>query len=81
MLGSGDPESGSVQEILRFQAHTMRMMYQLIGAALQARGSSDHPRDYLCFFCLGNREAPCAPIPRRSLSQFLERITPGHTLQ
>lgn len=52
----GDPESGSVQEILRFQTHTMRMMYGLIGQALRARGATEHPRDYLNFFCLGNRE-------------------------
>ena len=50
-------ETNSVQEILCFQTHTIRMMYGLIGQALKAKGSSDHPRDYLNFFCLGNREA------------------------
>lgn len=46
-----------MQEILRFQAHTIRMMYGLIGDALRAKGSSEHPLNYLMFFCLGNREA------------------------
>ena len=46
-----------MQEILCFQTHTIRMMYGLIGQALKAKGSTDHPRDYLNFFCLGNREA------------------------
>ena len=32
------------------------MMYSLIGEALKARGMTEHPRDYLNFFCLGNRE-------------------------
>ena len=48
-----------MQEILAWQTHTLRMMYGLIGEALKARGSPDHPRDYLNFFCLGNREALC----------------------
>ncbi|CAL8469780.1 g9322 [Coccomyxa elongata] len=65
MYSEGDPESGSVQEILRFQTHTMRMMYGLIGQALEARRSAEHPRDYLNFFCLGNRETqlPSDPVP------------------
>ena len=57
VLPAGDPESNSVQEILAFQTHTIRMMYGLIGDALKAKGSPGHPRDYLNFFCLGNREA------------------------
>jgi hypothetical protein len=60
VASAGDPESASVQEILRFQAHTMRMMYGLIGHALTQRGMSAHPREYLTFFCLGNRETSCA---------------------
>jgi len=58
-LAAGDPESSSVQEILAWQTHTVRMMYRLIGDALKAKGSPDHPRDYLNFFCLGNRETKC----------------------
>ncbi len=49
-----------MQEILTFQTHTIRMMYKLIGDALKAHGSPNHPRDYLNFFCLGNRETKCA---------------------
>ena len=60
MVPAGDPESNSVQEILAFQTHTIRMMYGLIGDALKAKASPDHPRDYLNFFCLGNREAKYA---------------------
>ena len=62
-LCPGDPETNSVQEILCFQTHTIRMMYGFIGQALKAKGSSDHPRDYLNFFCLGNREAKSVAFP------------------
>ena len=48
-----------MQEILAWQTHTIRMMYGLIGEALKAKDSPAHPRDYLNFFCLGNREALC----------------------
>ena len=66
---AGDPESGSVQEILLYQNRTMRMMYSLIGEALKAKGATGaHPRDYLNFFCLGNREARSAPPPVVSLT-------------
>jgi phospholipase D1/2 len=57
---AGNPESNSVQEILAWQTYTIRMMYGLVGEALKAKGSTEHPRDYLNFFCLGNREGPCA---------------------
>ncbi|CAL5229046.1 g12295 [Coccomyxa viridis] len=67
MYSEGDPESNSVQEILTFQTHTIRMMYKLIGDALKAHGSPNHPRDYLNFFCLGNRETkrPDDPVPEQ----------------
>lgn len=32
------------------------MMYKDIIQALQAQGREEDPRDYLTFFCLGNRE-------------------------
>lgn len=48
-----------MQEILRFQTHTIKMMYGLIALALKARNMSEHPRDFLNFFCLGNREIVC----------------------
>ena len=37
----------------------MEMMYSLISKALQEQGllGEQHPRDYLTFFCLGNRWA------------------------
>ncbi|KAJ1296842.1 hypothetical protein BS78_01G333200 [Paspalum vaginatum] len=54
----GVPESGSVQAILDWQRRTMEMMYKDIALAIQAKGLQANPRDYLTFFCLGNREAP-----------------------
>ncbi|GAQ78336.1 phospholipase D [Klebsormidium nitens] len=67
MWPEGDPTSGSVQEILFWQARTMEMMYSLISKALKEQGllGEQHPRDYLTFFCLGNREVkhPDEPEP------------------
>ncbi|PUZ40818.1 hypothetical protein GQ55_9G453900 [Panicum hallii var. hallii] len=54
----GVPESGSVQAILDWQRRTMEMMYKDITLAIRAKGLQADPRDYLTFFCLGNREAP-----------------------
>ena len=34
------------------------MMYMDITVAIRAKGLQADPRDYLTFFCLGNREAP-----------------------
>ncbi|KAG6530083.1 phospholipase D alpha 1-like [Zingiber officinale] len=56
MWPEGIPESGSVQAILDWQRRTMDMMYADIVQALQAKGLEDNPKDYLTFFCLGNRE-------------------------
>mmetsp|Transcript_11188 Transcript_11188/g.28203 ORF Transcript_11188/g.28203 Transcript_11188/m.28203 type:complete len:665 (-) Transcript_11188:168-2162(-) len=66
MFPEGVPSSGAVQEVLRWQWHTVCMMYARIAAALRAKKITDrHPQDYLVFFCLGNREvdgaAPTAP--------------------
>lgn len=58
MWPEGFPESGSVQAILDWQRRTMEMMYKDVVQALQAKGIEDDPRNYLTFFCLGNREAP-----------------------
>ncbi|KAL6561386.1 Phospholipase D [Orobanche minor] len=55
MWPEGIPESASVQAILDWQ-RTMEMMYKDIILALQANGIEDDPRNYLTFFCLGNRE-------------------------
>uniref|UniRef100_A0A0A8YCL6 Phospholipase D n=1 Tax=Arundo donax TaxID=35708 RepID=A0A0A8YCL6_ARUDO len=57
MWPEGVPESGSVQAILDWQRRTMEMMYKDIALAIRAKGLQANPRDYLTFFCLGNREA------------------------
>uniref|UniRef100_A0A5B7ALB4 Phospholipase D n=1 Tax=Davidia involucrata TaxID=16924 RepID=A0A5B7ALB4_DAVIN len=56
MWPEGIPESASVQAILDWQRRTMEMMYKDIIQALQAKGIVEDPRNYLTFFCLGNRE-------------------------
>lgn len=56
MWPEGIPESGSVQAILDWQKRTMEMMYTDIIQALEAKGLQENPKDYLTFFCLGNRE-------------------------
>lgn len=56
MWPEGVPESGSVQAILDWQRRTMEMMYTDIAEALHAKGLQANLKDYLSFFCLGNRE-------------------------
>ncbi|KZV56057.1 phospholipase d alpha [Dorcoceras hygrometricum] len=56
MWPEGFPESASVQAILDWQRRTMEMMYKDVIQALQAKGIEEDPRNYLTFFCLGNRE-------------------------
>ncbi|KAF6151194.1 hypothetical protein GIB67_037402 [Kingdonia uniflora] len=56
MWPEGIPESASVQAILDWQKRTMEMMYTDISEALQSKGIEANPKDYLTFFCLGNRE-------------------------
>uniref|UniRef100_A0A7N2LPA5 Phospholipase D n=1 Tax=Quercus lobata TaxID=97700 RepID=A0A7N2LPA5_QUELO len=56
MWPEGKPESGSVQAILDWQRRTMDMMYKDVIQALRAKGIDEDPRNYLTFFCLGNRE-------------------------
>lgn len=57
MWPEGIPESASVQAILDWQRRTMEMMYTDIYKALSAKGIHDvDAREYLTFFCLGNRE-------------------------
>ncbi|KAI5019991.1 hypothetical protein ZWY2020_044879 [Hordeum vulgare] len=58
MWPEGVPESGPVQAILDWQRRTMEMMYKDVALAIQAKGIQASPKDYLTFFCLGNREAP-----------------------
>ncbi|PWA55606.1 phospholipase D alpha 1 [Artemisia annua] len=56
MWPEGIPESESVQAILDWQKRTMEMMYKDIASEIHAKGIEADPRDYLTFFCLGNRE-------------------------
>ena len=56
MWPEGIPESGSVQAILDWQRRTMEMMYKDIIQAMEAKGIEEDPRNYLTFFCIGNRE-------------------------
>ncbi|OIW19211.1 hypothetical protein TanjilG_20336 [Lupinus angustifolius] len=56
MWPEGVPESASVQAILDWQRRTLDMMYKDVVQALRAKGSEEDPRNYLTFFCLGNRE-------------------------
>ncbi|KAK3212135.1 hypothetical protein Dsin_016841 [Dipteronia sinensis] len=57
MWPEGIPESDSVQAILDWQRRTIEMMYADIAQALKKQGlESTNPREYLTFFCLGNRE-------------------------
>ncbi|CAO2142433.1 unnamed protein product [Urochloa humidicola] len=63
MWPEGDPSSWNVQAILHWQRKTMEMMYGDIAAALKAKGVDADPRDYLSFFCLGNRETKLE-VPR-----------------
>ncbi|KAI5005566.1 hypothetical protein ZWY2020_032809 [Hordeum vulgare] len=56
MWPEGVPESASVQAILDWQRRTMEMMYTDITQALEAKGIEANPKEYLTFFCLGNRE-------------------------
>ncbi|XVF26939.1 hypothetical protein REPUB_Repub14bG0063500 [Reevesia pubescens] len=56
MWPEGVPDSEPVQDILHWTRETMAMMYKLIGEATKESGEPGHPRDYLNFFCLANRE-------------------------
>ncbi|XP_027336367.1 phospholipase D alpha 4-like isoform X1 [Abrus precatorius] len=56
MWPEGEPESEPVQDILHWTRETISMMYRLIGEAIEESGEPEHPRDYLNFFCLANRE-------------------------
>uniref|UniRef100_A0A7N0U1K2 Phospholipase D n=1 Tax=Kalanchoe fedtschenkoi TaxID=63787 RepID=A0A7N0U1K2_KALFE len=58
MWPEGVPTSAATQRILYWQTKTMEMMYETIHKALvevQLDGEFE-PRDFLNFFCLGNRE-------------------------
>ncbi|GBG88554.1 hypothetical protein CBR_g48023 [Chara braunii] len=67
LFPEGDPAAAAGQEILYWQNLTIKMMYKMIGDTLQDVGSDAHPRDYLNFYCLGNRELRRAGEPEPSL--------------
>ncbi|TVU37811.1 hypothetical protein EJB05_11148, partial [Eragrostis curvula] len=57
MWPEGQPATNRMQAMLYWQRKTMEMMYYDISIALEAKKINANPRDYLSFFCLGNREA------------------------
>lgn len=71
MWPEGVPESPSVQVILNWQKRTMEMMYTDIIQALHAKGLQANPKDYLTFFCLGNRE-------KKKNGEYLPSEKPGN---
>ncbi|KAJ4835857.1 Phospholipase D alpha 4 [Turnera subulata] len=74
MWPEGVPESEPVHDILHWTRETMTMMYKLIGEALQESGEPGHPRDYLNFFCLANRE-------EESKGEFIPPYSPTPSTQ
>ncbi|XP_058086956.1 phospholipase D beta 1-like [Magnolia sinica] len=58
MWPEGAPTKAPLQRILFWQNKTMQMMYDVVYKALEEAGleKTYEPRDYLNFFCLGNRE-------------------------
>ncbi|CAN6466419.1 unnamed protein product [Victoria cruziana] len=58
MWPEGVPTANATQRILYWQHKTMQMMYDTVYKALEEANleKTYHPRDYLTFFCLGNRE-------------------------
>ncbi|KAK9130688.1 hypothetical protein Sjap_011175 [Stephania japonica] len=56
MWPEGIPEDGAAQAILNWQKRTIEVMYSDIAGAIKAKGIQADPKDYLTFFCLGNRE-------------------------
>ncbi|KAL4589235.1 hypothetical protein LXL04_002141 [Taraxacum kok-saghyz] len=75
MWPEGVPESEPVQDILYWTRETMKMMYDLIGEAINESGDKEiHPKDYLNFFCLGNRE-------EEKEGEYVPRYSPHHGTQ
>lgn len=70
MWPEGVPTSDPVQDILHWTRETMAMMYKLIGEAMQESGQVGHPRDFLNFFCLANREE------KKSNGEFVPPYSP-----
>jgi len=74
LFPEGPPASASVQEILHWQTNTLKMMYSRIGAKLKEVGNTVcHPRDYLAFFFVGNREPQAIVEPPSGCSKEIEQ--------
>ncbi|OEL16021.1 Phospholipase D alpha 2, partial [Dichanthelium oligosanthes] len=56
MWPEGDPSDFKTQAMLHWQRKTIEMMYYDIATALKVNNINADPKDYLSFFCLGNRE-------------------------
>lgn len=64
MFPEGLASDAAVQKILLYQLRTFEMMMRKIADAIDEAGLEDaHPLDFLCFFCLGNREID-GPAPK-----------------
>ncbi|PIA64355.1 hypothetical protein AQUCO_00100082v1 [Aquilegia coerulea] len=74
MWPEGLPNSDPVQDMLHWTRQTMGMMYKLIGEAIQESSEPVHPRDYLNFFCLANRE-------QETKGEFIPPYSPQHASQ
>lgn len=62
MWPEGVPDSVPIQAILDWQRRTVQMMYSDVAEAINKKqGLNAHPREYLSFFCLGNREMTKKP--------------------
>jgi len=69
----GHPNEAAIQAILRWQWNTIEMMYRMLSDALERVGSNRHPREYLTFLTLGNREAP-PPHPPKATGTTLRQM-------
>nr|XP_010909806.1 phospholipase D alpha 4 [Elaeis guineensis] len=72
MWPEGLPETDPVQDMLHWTRLTISMMYALIARAIKERGANIHPKDYLNFFCLANRE-------EKGWGEFIPPSSPPHT--
>ncbi|KFK29154.1 hypothetical protein AALP_AA7G096000 [Arabis alpina] len=80
MWPEGVPSSAPVQEILYWQGQTMQMMYEIIAREIRAMNLENvHPRDYLNFYCLGNREE--LPSDKKDVSNNSEMVSSSQKWQ
>ncbi|KAH0449699.1 hypothetical protein IEQ34_020391 [Dendrobium chrysotoxum] len=71
MWPEGSVGGEAVQSMLHWSRMTMVMMYRVVGEAIRESGVRAHPRDYLNFFCLANRE-------ERREGEFVPHSSPPH---